>query len=136
MATSLSSSPLLFVAAAARDNSDDLATALFVFVLLLAPFVLLTVALWNKRAPRSHAPSQSQQTAGGNHAPIRATNAAEASYVANTIHAAGTPSVAHAAPALLRRVITLHSTTPGQSPFEYNIGDNQGTRGSAQVRAA
>jgi len=35
-----------------------------------------------------------------------------------------------------RRVISLHATTPGQSPHEYNIGDNQGTRGSALVRAA
>ena len=35
-----------------------------------------------------------------------------------------------------RRVISLHSTTPGQSPYEYNIGDNHGTRGSALVRAA
>jgi hypothetical protein len=35
-----------------------------------------------------------------------------------------------------RRVIRLPSTTPGQSPFEYNVGDNQGTRASALVRAA
>jgi hypothetical protein len=39
-------------------------------------------------------------------------------------------------PSASRRIISLHSTTPGQSPFEYNIGDNQGTRGSALVRAA
>lgn len=33
-----------------------------------------------------------------------------------------------------RRVIRLHAITPGQTPYEYNVGD--GTTGSAPSRAA
>lgn len=35
-----------------------------------------------------------------------------------------------------RRVIRLHSVTPGQSEHEYNVGDRFGTRGSALSRVA
>ena len=35
-----------------------------------------------------------------------------------------------------RRVILLYAVTPGQARHEYNIGDSQGSRGSALVRAA
>jgi hypothetical protein len=127
MTASLSFSPPLFIAAGAPDNSDDLATTIFVFLLVLTPFVLLTVALWSKRFTHSKAPvrtapfgtRQANQPSGGKRAPIRAPQAT---------------GVARIVPAPPSRVISLHSTTPGQSPFEYNIGDNQGTRGS--VRAA
>jgi hypothetical protein len=119
MAASLSSSPLLLVAAA-HDNSDDLATALFIVVLLLTPLVLLTIALWNKRFPRTSAVGQRAESR--KRAPLYTSQAAS-------------PSPAPAV-ILARRVISLYSTTPGQSPFEYNIGDTQGTRGSALARLA
>jgi len=34
------------------------------------------------------------------------------------------------------RVIRLHAVTPGQSQHEYNVGDQQGTRGSALAHVA
>ena len=35
-----------------------------------------------------------------------------------------------------RRVILLHAVTPGQTPHEYNVGDDAGTRGAALARVA
>jgi len=35
-----------------------------------------------------------------------------------------------------RRVIRLHAVTPGQSRYEYNVGDDSGTRGTALARLA
>jgi hypothetical protein len=100
------------------DSSDDLLTALFVFALIL--LLLLVIAVWRAASPRSKPAVRSQVVAG------RASRAP---------HAAVAGNAAGRSPAR-RRVISLHSTTPGQSPHEYNIGDNQGTRGSALVRAA
>jgi hypothetical protein len=125
MAAFQSSSPV-FIVAAAHDNSDDLATTLFVFALLLTPFVLLTVALWHTRFARFQAPWSLKQAKGGKQSRLHSSGAARATHVASAVPAEALP----------RRIIPLYSTTPGQSPFEYNVGDNQGTRGSAIVRAA
>lgn len=50
------------------------------------------------------------------------------------------PSAETLAPRALRpiprRVIRLHAVTPGQSRYEYNVGDPMGTRGSALARVA
>jgi len=51
-----------------------------------------------------------------------------------------TPPVEQSKPRALRpiprRVIRLHAVTPGQSQHEYNVGDQDGTRGSALARVA
>ncbi|MEI9938524.1 MAG: hypothetical protein WDO69_15005 [Pseudomonadota bacterium] len=99
------------------DPFDDLLATFFLVIL----FGLLGLGLWFMAAPGSKAPVRSKPVARKKPLPARATRASRP---------------AGGALPLRRRVISLHSITPGQSPYEYNIGDNQGTRGSALVRAA
>ena len=100
------------------DSSTDLPVLLFVMAL----FALLGVALWAWFAFQSNADLRSKFAGRASVPPSSAPPSS-----ASNAGKAGTRR---------RRVIRLHSITPGQSPYEYNIGDIHGTRGSALVRAA
>ena len=113
MAAFLPSLSLLMAAANKGDSSDHFLPLLILFSLCLA--LAGGTWLWLLIPAKTSLP----QPPVADQAPLPAE---------------GTP-VIDGVPAV-RRVIRLHSTTPGQSPHEYNIGDNQGRRGSALVRAA
>ena len=114
MAAFLPSLSLLMAAANKGDSSDNFVPLLILFSLCLA--MAGATWLWLSIPAKASLP---QPPVADPSAPLPAE---------------GTP-VIDGIPAV-RRVIRLHSTTPGQSPHEYNIGDNQGRRGSALVRAA
>ncbi|HEY3253773.1 MAG TPA: hypothetical protein VGJ91_07490 [Polyangiaceae bacterium] len=113
MVALLSSSPSLLLAAAGSDFSDDLVAVLFLAALALG--VSLVLALRVGAARDSQPPSRGKAVARERSLAKRERRGV---------------------PQSRRRVISLYSTTPGQSPHEYNIGDTRGTRGSALVRAA
>ena len=94
------------------DPSTDLLVTLFVIALV----ALLGVALWAWTAFQSNANRHSK-------APARTTSVPPRSATGKSERPR-------------RRVIRLYSITPGQSPYEYNIGDDNGTRASALVRVA
>ena len=99
----------------------DLTDDAFIVMSLLA-LCLLFLGVWHAVATFSKARRQRKSMAGAKPLPVRPS-----------------ATVGSRRPARLpvrRRVISLHSSTPGQARHEYNIGDNQGTRGSALVRAA
>ena len=108
------------MAAAEIDSGDDLLAMIF-----LLSLAVVGVAVWLITS----VPAKVL---------LRGMPVAPASRPGTGTGAAGKAAivVSRRTPARRRRVILLHSITPGQSPHEYNVGDNQGTRGSALVRAA
>ncbi len=120
MAPSLSWCPALLIAAAEVYASDDLPATL----LVLAICLVLGIALWFGTALLSEASAPSKRLASSK--PL----------ARGTPPSIRTARVSGGAPATIHRVIRLHSITTGQSPSEYNVGDHQGTRASALVRAA
>jgi len=118
MAASLPSFPSLSIAIAALDASSDTLTTLFILLLFLPLAVSYWWTLVSRRSNHVKAAARHKPGARGTPPPPPAV------------------SIPRGAPAPWRPVIRLHSTTPGQSPNEYNVGDEQGTRGSTLVRAA
>jgi hypothetical protein len=114
MSASLLSFQSLAFLVTAAELSDD--TLPILFMLILLP--LLAVSYWSFFSYHSKASRLSTPGAHRRSSPPHA------------------PSIPPSVPAPSRRVIRLHSTTPGQAANEYNIGDNAGTRGSALERAA
>lgn len=117
MAALLSSFLSLSIAGAldavdAGDASDD-TRAILLMLLLLLP---LAVSYWWTRGPRF---SHSKHSKGS------ARRKAEAGQEPPPPPAAVIPVSVVGVPAPQPRVIRLYSTTPGQSPNEYNIGDGQ-----------
>jgi hypothetical protein len=110
MAAPLLWSPPLMAAAAVHELSDDVFDPSFVLVLCL--LFLVAALTWLGVSLHSQVSQQSKFASAGNRTPTRAA------------------AQARAVPSLGRRIIRLYSTTPGQSRYEYNIGDNQGTRGT------
>jgi len=83
------------------------------------------------RAPQSRAP-QSRQAPDSTRAPQ--SSRAPDSTRAPQSSPAPQSSIPESAPrSIPRRVIRLYEVTPGQSRYEYNIGDESGTRGCALV---
>ncbi|HKO54158.1 MAG TPA: hypothetical protein VJV79_40900 [Polyangiaceae bacterium] len=139
MAALLPSSLLLMLARTEHEATDDLLAPL----LILSVVLVLGVALWVFMfgAPKSSAAVAStavpcaSNSAASQSAPRHASPAASQSAPQHTPQPSRVAVVPSVVPTL-RRVIRLHSTTPGQSPHEYNVGDTLGRRGSALVRAA
>jgi hypothetical protein len=130
MAQPVSQSSTHVAVSSQSDAESDLLDAstvsvLSVGLLLFSVIAALVVQPWRKvatapssvRKPKQSAPPASKRA--GPRAPIQ-------------VGAASTSS--NGAPRSRRRVIRLHAVTPGQTPYEYNVGD--GRTGSALSRAA
>ena len=95
-----------------HEYSEDLLDPSLVVVLCL--LFLVGILAWLGVSLHSQVSQQSKRAASGNRTPTRAA------------------VLDRAVPGIRRRIIRLYSTTPGQSRHEYNIGDNQGTRGTQE----
>ena len=87
--------------------------------LVLQPWRKIATAPSSVRRPKQSAPPASKRAQPRSPIQVAATS---------------TSASSSAAPRSQRRVIRLHAVTPGQTPYEYNVGD--GTTGSALSRAA
>ncbi len=62
-------------------------------------------------------------------APVAASRAPKAPTAARVPATRVSRSTEPAPPPTRRRLIVLYDVTPGQTPYEYNLGDSAGTRG-------
>ena len=114
-ATPLLQSPLLLAAGAASElaSEDWVATGLSLAVLLLLLVLAVALVGVHRRTRAEVSQRSASRKAVSSGAPGAVSSAAGQ-----------------------RRAIPLYSVTPGQSRYEYNVGDAVGTRGTTLVRAA
>jgi hypothetical protein len=98
-------------AAAVLEPADDLLDSSLLLVVVVCLLAMVGCWVW-LGAPLDSKASRGRERVTRKQAPMRV-------------------AVVAPAQALSPRVIPLYSSTPGQSRYQYNIGDSRGTRGTS-----